>query len=76
MDTIARIGVIGLLAALLLPVTLPAEQQPDPELREILRKAAGEVDTFPDRFAAGSGSPTCRGASRDRSGTPRNASRS
>ena len=52
MDTIARIGVIGLLAALLLPVTLPAEQQPDPEVREILRKAAGEVHTFPDRFAA------------------------
>lgn len=52
MDTIARIGVIGLLAALLLPATLSAEQRPDPELREILRKAAGEVDTFPDRFEA------------------------
>ena len=52
MNTLARIGVIGLLAALLLPATLSAEQQPDPELREILRKAAGEVDTFPDRFDA------------------------
>ena len=52
MDTISRIGVIGLLAALLLPATLSAEQRPDPELREILRKAAGEVDTFPDRFEA------------------------
>ena len=52
MNTLARIGVIGLLAALLLPGALFAEQQPDPELREILRKAATEVDTFPDRFDA------------------------
>ena len=52
MNTLARIGVIGLLAALLLPGALFAEQQPDPELREILRKAANEVDTFPDRFDA------------------------
>ena len=52
METVARIGLIGLLVALLLPAALPAEQRPDPELREILRKAAGEVDTFPDRFEA------------------------
>lgn len=52
METVARIRLIGLLAALLLPAALPAEQRPDPELREILRKAAGEVDTFPDRFEA------------------------
>ena len=52
MNTLARIGVIGLLAALLLPGALLAERQPDPELREILRKAANEVDTFPDRFDA------------------------
>ena len=52
MKTVARIRLIGLLAALLLPAALPAEQRPDPELREILRKAAGEVDTFPDRFEA------------------------
>ena len=52
MKTVARIRLIGLLAALLLPAALPAEQRPDPELREILRKAAGEVGTFPDRFEA------------------------
>ena len=52
METVARISLIGLLVALLLPAALPAEQRPDPELREILRKAAGEVDTFPDRFEA------------------------
>ena len=52
METVARIRLISLLAALLLPAALPAEQRPDPELREILRKAAGEVDTFPDRFEA------------------------
>jgi len=52
MKTVARIRLIGLLAVLLLPAALPAEQRPDPELREILRKAAGEVDTFPDRFEA------------------------
>jgi soluble lytic murein transglycosylase-like protein len=52
MKTVARIRLIGLLAALLLPAALPAEQRPDPELREILREAAGEVDTFPDRFEA------------------------
>ena len=52
MKTVARIRLIGLLAALLLPAALPAEQRPDPELREILRAAANEIDTFPDRFEA------------------------
>jgi soluble lytic murein transglycosylase-like protein len=52
MNTLSRIGVIGMLAALWLPATPFAEQRPDPELREILRKAASEVDTFPDRFEA------------------------
>jgi soluble lytic murein transglycosylase-like protein len=52
MNTLSRIGVIGMLAALWLPATPFAEQRPDPELREILRKAANEVDTFPDRFEA------------------------
>jgi soluble lytic murein transglycosylase-like protein len=52
MDTVARIGVLGLLAALLLPATLLGEQRPDPELREVLRVAASEIDTFPDRFEA------------------------
>jgi soluble lytic murein transglycosylase-like protein len=52
MNTVARIGVIALLAALLLPATPAAEQRPDPELREILREAASEIDTFPDRFDA------------------------
>ena len=52
MEHYSRIGVIGLLAALLLPVTLLANEQPDPELREVLRRAANEIDSFPDRFDA------------------------
>ena len=52
MTTVTRIRVISLLAALLLPAALPADEGPDPELREILRAAAGEIDTFPDRFEA------------------------
>ena len=52
MNAVLRIRVIGLVAALLLPVVAPAAERPDPELREILRKAANEVDTFPDRFDA------------------------
>ena len=52
MDAILRIRVIGLLAALLLPAAAPAAERPDPELREILRRAANDVDTFPDRFDA------------------------
>lgn len=47
-----QISVFALLATLLVPATLPAEQRPDPELREILREAAGAIDTFPDRFEA------------------------
>ena len=52
MEIATRIRVIGLLAALLLPVKLLADEGPDPELREILREAAGAIDTFPDRFEA------------------------
>ena len=54
MDMLARIRVIALLAAApLLPAgVLCADGGPDPELREILRAAASEIDTFPDRFDA------------------------
>jgi soluble lytic murein transglycosylase-like protein len=52
MEIIARIGVIALLAALLLPADARADEGPDPELREILRAAANETDSFPDRFEA------------------------
>ena len=52
MNAVLRIRVIGLVAALLLPAAALAAERPDPELREILRKAANEVDTFPDRFEA------------------------
>ncbi len=52
MKMVTRIRVIGFLAALLLPVTLLADEGPDPELREILRDAASAIDTFPDRFEA------------------------
>ena len=52
MDLLARIGVIALLAALLLPAGVRADEGPDPELREILRAAANDSDSFPDRFDA------------------------
>lgn len=38
--------------ALLLPALALAQQTPDPELREILRKAANDADSFEDRFDA------------------------
>jgi soluble lytic murein transglycosylase-like protein len=52
MKTVSRIRVIAMLAPLLLPAMLLADDGPDPELREILREAANEIDTFPDRFEA------------------------
>jgi soluble lytic murein transglycosylase-like protein len=52
MEIFARIGVIALLAALLLPAGVRADEGPDPELREILRAAANDTDSFPDRFEA------------------------
>ena len=42
----------ALLAALLLAGPVSGEQVPDPELREILREAAGAADSFEDRFDA------------------------
>ncbi len=41
-----------LLLALLAPVAALSEQVPDPELREVLRVAAGAADSFEDRFDA------------------------
>ena len=52
MEFVTRIRVIGLLAAMLVPAAVPADEGPDPELREILRAAASESDSFPDRFDA------------------------
>ena len=52
MEMLVRISVITLLAALLLPAGVRADEGPDPELREILRVAASESDSFPDRFEA------------------------
>ena len=52
MQFVSRITVFGLLAAVLLPSAVPADAVPDPELREILRAAASESDSFPDRFDA------------------------
>lgn len=42
----------SVLLALLGPVVALAEQVPDPELREILRAAASEADSFEDRYDA------------------------
>ncbi len=47
-----HILVFSLLLALLEPTRAAAEQLPDPELREILRQAAGAADSFDDRFDA------------------------
>ena len=52
MEIFARIVVIALLAALLLSAGVRADEGPDPELREILRAAANDTDSFPDRFEA------------------------
>ena len=52
MEIVARFVVIALLAALLLPAGVRADEGPDPELREILRAAANDTDSFPDRFEA------------------------
>jgi soluble lytic murein transglycosylase-like protein len=52
MEIFARFVVIALLAALLLPAGVRADDGPDPELREILRSAANDTDSFPDRFEA------------------------
>ena len=43
---------VCLLLALLLSQAVPAQQQPDPELREALRAAASAADSFDDRFHA------------------------
>ena len=42
----------SVLLAMLLPAGAVAEQVPDPELREVLRKAATAADSFDDRFDA------------------------
>jgi soluble lytic murein transglycosylase-like protein len=47
-----RIVITAALLAVLAPVPAVAEQVPDPELREILRRAAGAADSFDDRFDA------------------------
>ena len=55
MSTGTRTRLACLLAALLLPLAAYAafaDSAPDPELREVLRAAANESKSFPDRFDA------------------------
>ena len=52
MSTGVRNRVTCLLAVLLLPPAVFADTAPDPELREVLRTAANESKSFPDRFDA------------------------
>lgn len=52
METRRQILLVGLLLAALVPAAAGAQQTPDPELREILRKAANDADSFEDRFDA------------------------
>ena len=47
-----RAFIYSTVLALLLPVLAFAQQVPDPELRDILRKAASDADSFRDRFDA------------------------
>ena len=47
-----RVFFCSMTLALLLPALASAQQAPDPELREILRKAASDADSFEDRFDA------------------------
>lgn len=51
---LARTSHNGIVAGLLALFTAAAfaETRPDPELRELLRAAANEADSFPDRFEA------------------------
>jgi len=50
---IGRLFTLGsILLALMLPLRVLGEQVPDPELREILRAAASDADSFHDRFDA------------------------
>jgi soluble lytic murein transglycosylase-like protein len=52
METGRRILLVGLLLAALAPRAASSQQAPDPELREILRRAANDADSFEDRFDA------------------------
>jgi len=52
MDIARHIVVSGILAVLLAPVAAFGQQSPDPELRDILREAAGSADSFEDRYDA------------------------
>ena len=47
-----HILVCGALLLLAVPAAAAAQQVPDPELREILREAATDADSFEDRFDA------------------------
>ena len=49
---IGRSIVLGFILAAPVPASALAEQVPDPELREILRAAASDADSFEDRFDA------------------------
>ncbi|MGI9225785.1 MAG: lytic transglycosylase domain-containing protein [Woeseiaceae bacterium] len=52
MSTGTRKRLACLLAALMLALAAYADTAPDPELREVLRTAANESKSFPDRFDA------------------------
>ena len=47
-----RFGALAVLAAFLGSTAAAAQQQPDPELREVLRSAASDAASFKDRFHA------------------------
>ena len=50
---IRRLAILSTLTLLLgAPASVPAEQAPDPELRDRLREAASAADSFEDRFDA------------------------
>ena len=52
MEIARHISACSVLLALVVPAWAGAEQMPDPELREILREAAGAADSFDDRYDA------------------------
>lgn len=52
METGRKTLLVGLLLAALVPCAARSQQVPDPELREILRAAANDADSFEDRFDA------------------------
>ena len=52
MNSVRHIAIGAFLTLVLAPLAAPGQETPDPELRDMLRIAAGAADSFDDRFEA------------------------